>query len=357
MGRKRKVAVIIEDLNVGGLERVAEEIIMGLRGSVDFTVICLKDGGLIYRRMRTAGIACEVIPVRGLYDLVGMLVLTARLQRGGFDAVHTHGITGNALGAAAAYGAAVPRVIAHVHTLTMHAGWFSRMKERVLNGSGRTIVFCSKAAQTAYRRFHRVADARCTVIYNGIACERFTVCDRIPRQPVVFGCVASLFSHKGHAVLIEAVRQLRAQGIVVSVLCAGSGPLEMALRAQAAEAKVDDIVIFGGQVDDIVMFFKGIDVLVLPSTEREGMPMSILEAMAAGKPVIASDVGGVSEAVLGGKTGVLVPPRDPKALAGAMKRAVLDIMSFAAMGDRGRRFARAEFSRQTMLDRIERLYG
>ena len=354
---RKRVAVIIEDLKVGGLERVAEEIIMGLRDSVDFTVVCLKGGGLIYDRLRTNGIKTEIIPVRGMYDVFGMLRLVYRLQCGRFDAVHTHGVTGNGLGCAAAYGAGIRRVIAHVHTLTTKVGNFSRMKEDWLNNGGRRIVFCSKAAESAYRRLYAVASKQCIVIHNGVACERFTVCGRIARRPMVFGCVASLFGHKGHAVLIEAVRLLRTQGIDVSVQCAGTGPLEHALRAQTVAAGVKDIVAFVGQIDEIVTFLKGVDILVLPSVEREGMPMSILEAMAAGKAVIASDIGGVFEAVQNGNTGILVKPRDAVALAEAMRHMVLDTMGAAAMGAAGQRIARADFSRATMLTKIEELYG
>jgi glycosyltransferase involved in cell wall biosynthesis len=248
-------------------------------------------------------------------------------------------------------------VIAHIHSLTMATTKFGLFKEQMLNERGRTIVFCSKAAEESYRRIFPLAQGQGRVVYNGVACEHFASCDRIALRPVVFGCLASLYAHKGHAVLIEAVRLLKEKKIEVSVVCAGTGPLASLLSAKANAAGVFESIRFLGQIEDTPKFFKAIDVLVLPSTEREGMPMSVLEAMAAGKSVIASDVGGVREAVQNGVTGILVSPNDPAALAEAMRRMVLDTMGASTMGATAQRIARADFSRLTMLEKIEALYA
>jgi glycosyltransferase involved in cell wall biosynthesis len=144
-------------------------------------------------------------------------------------------------------------------------------------------------------------------------------------------CVATLYEVKGHAYLFEACAQLLSRGRNVTCLLAGDGPDRAALESLAADLGLGDVVTFLGARPrtEIVRLMHEADVLVVPSVptesgRREGMPVVILEAMAAGLPVVASAISGIPEVVEGDVTGFLVPPRDVTGLATAIERATTD---------------------------------
>jgi glycosyltransferase involved in cell wall biosynthesis len=162
---------------------------------------------------------------------------------------------------------------------------------------------------------------------------------------------ARLTRQKGIEYLLQAASQVQGADFVI----AGDGPERGELEAQAGALGVADRAIFAGHRADMPELLSECDLFVLPSL-FEGLPLAVLEAMAAGKPVVATDVGGTAEAVLNGETGLIVPPRDAGALAMAIRR-VLDKPEWAtAMGAAGRERARCEFSAETMVRRTTEVY-
>jgi glycosyltransferase involved in cell wall biosynthesis len=131
-------------------------------------------------------------------------------------------------------------------------------------------------------------------------------------------CPARLESQKGHAVLIDALARVRAKGIEFVAVLAGEGSLREALTRQVEEAGLADRVHFAGQVDPLGPLLAAADACVLPSL-WEGLPLVVLEALARARPVVASRVGGIPEAVEDGVTGRLVPPGDAAALAAVLE--------------------------------------
>jgi glycosyltransferase involved in cell wall biosynthesis len=171
------------------------------------------------------------------------------------------------------------------------------------------------------------------------------------RSPVVLGSVGRLDEQKGYELLVEALAGLPdASGVVV-----GDGPLRAALEARAAELGVAGRLQLPGWSDDARSRLPDFDVFVLPS-RYEGFPLSIIEAMLAGLPVVATDVGSIREAVVDGETGLLVPSGDAAALTAALRRLVDDPGLRARLGAAGRARARREFTARAMAARYERLY-
>jgi glycosyltransferase involved in cell wall biosynthesis len=140
------------------------------------------------------------------------------------------------------------------------------------------------------------------------------------------------------------------------LLLAGDGPDEGALTAQAAALGLGRSVRFLGFRQDVPSLLACAEVLVLPSL-NEGFGMVLVEAMAMGKPVVASAVGGVPEVVLDGQAGLLIPPADPRALAAAILRLLADPRAARRMGEAGRERARESFSRKAFLQAHRDLYG
>ena len=135
----------------------------------------------------------------------------------------------------------------------------------------------------------------------------------------------------------------------------GDGPEQSALEAQASALGVRNRVVFLGYRQDVPDLLACADLLVLPSL-FEGLPLSILEAMAAGKPVIATDVGGTSEVIEPEQTGLLVPPANPGALAGAIRRVLFDRRLAERLALTGKARVRDEFSAATMVQSVTQIY-
>jgi glycosyltransferase involved in cell wall biosynthesis len=211
-----------------------------------------------------------------------------------------------------------------------------------------------------------VAVAKCAVIYNGVAVPERASCSEadelrgalaLPVDAVVVIVVANLIPYKGHADVLDAFAAARARlpaGSAV-VFIGEDGGIESGLRRQAERAGIAPAVQFAGRVDDVQRYFAIADIVVQASHE-EGFSNAILEAMAAGRPVVATRVGGNEEAVVDGDTGILVPPRDPDALAAALTKLGADPALRDRMGSAARARARDRFSLERCIEAYRRLY-
>jgi colanic acid/amylovoran biosynthesis glycosyltransferase len=185
----------------------------------------------------------------------------------------------------------------------------------------------------------RPLPGRTFVLHLGVDLPDRTVsCTEFSSPPVLL-CVAYLSERKGHKYLIEAMRLLRESGTEVRLLIAGDGAIRPALEAQVAKCGLGPQVTFLGDVDhawllDMLQAGKA-DLMVLP-TLHEGIPVSLIEAMSRGVPVISTSVGGVPE-LLQGDAGIIVPPSDPEALANAIRRLIADPALRCRLAENGRR--------------------
>jgi glycosyltransferase involved in cell wall biosynthesis len=203
-----------------------------------------------------------------------------------------------------------------------------------------------------------VDEARWTMLRIGV--ELPAPPSRAPEnEPPVLLLAAAFTEGKGHSVLLEAVRELSDRGRRIDVWLAGSGPTEEQVRARVRELGLEDVVRFHGHVPraDLLEWLAGgkVDIVVLPS-DSEGVPVSLIEALAYGVPAVASDVGGVSE-LLGGGCGELVPPRDPAALAGAVERVLASPELRAAYARAGRARVEEQFAVERVVERLRALFG
>ena len=185
----------------------------------------------------------------------------------------------------------------------------------------------------------------------------------VPEIPT-FVCVASLREYKGHAVLLDALGLLRARGSNLKVVLVGDGELRAALEARIAREGLGDRVELRGALphQEIPAVLRAATAMVLPSVtsrdgQMEGIPVALMEAMAAGVPVVATRLSGIPELVRDGETGLLVPERDPAALAEAMERLAMDPALGARLADEARREVRARFDRSRNVARLAALFA
>lgn len=311
-----------------------------------------------------------VRPLHPARDILAFFQLYALIRRHHYDIVHTHTTKAGLLGRLAARAAGVPIVIHTPHGHAFH-GYFGTVGSRLLVAVERVmahltdrIVCLTQAEKEDYIQLGVGRSAQLVMIHSGVDLEGFQTIRvdvtakrrelNLPLEGPLIGCVARLVSVKGVDVLLEAVPQIRAAMPTVTVVFVGGGPLRARLEQRTSLLGLDSSVSFLGVRRDVPEIMGLFDVVVLPS-RNEGMGRAAVEAMAAGRPVVASRVAGIQNVVEDGQTGVLVTPENSEELA----RAVISLLGnpalCAAMGNSGRTRA-AEYGIPAMVDQISNLY-
>ena len=230
--------------------------------------------------------------------------------------------------------AGIPKVLMVVNNMADDyqglSGWLNYPVDRLVVSSVDQFVTGSKAAATRLRSFLNLPEHKVIAIHNGIAMRKANASVAVTRERLglsnfegeVFGIVALLIPRKGHQVLLDAVLKLATESKLndkdLRILIEGSGPLRQELVDFVNIHKLTRWVQFVGDEENVVDFMSALDVLVLPSVQEEDFPNVILEAMALGKPVIASRLAGTPEQVVDGVTGLLVEPRNDVQLGEAI---------------------------------------
>ncbi|HSB67767.1 MAG TPA: glycosyltransferase [Candidatus Methylomirabilis sp.] len=361
MGEPTKVVHIVEDLRTGGLEKVVRHIVVSLdRARFDPAVWCLARGGDIAEQLAAQGVRVEIGAMGKRPSPAFLLGLAGRLRGARAGVVHCHGYTASTAGRAAALLARTPRVFAHIHTQGFWLEARQRRIERVLAAFSTMILCVSESVREFVVREEGIPREKTTVIYNGIPDpplpERESARRQlgIPEDARVLGCVASLEPHKGHAVLIEALRLARTGLRDIVLLLVGDGSLRDELQRRARDADIQ--AVFAGRLENVGPALAAMDAFALLSLEREGLSLALLEAMAASKPVIASRVGGLPEVVEDGVNGLLCGAGDAPGASRCILRILGDTGGGRSMGEAGRRKFLERFTLGRMVSAIERLY-
>lgn len=220
------------------------------------------------------------------------------------------------------------------------------------------LCMVSRACRDAWQRVLPVAPAKCRAVSNGIDLSRFA--DRPPRvlrrteDPLRVISVGRLHPMKGYRYLIEAMALLGDPRIKVEIL--GDGEERAELVSLAGRCGVADRIRWAGHCDDVVSAMRDADVFVLPSVSHEGSSLVCMEAMAAGLPLITSDFGPLPEVNVQGETGLVVPARDARALAAALRRLADDPILANTLGANGARCCRERFSEERVVDQMLAVY-
>jgi glycosyltransferase involved in cell wall biosynthesis len=363
-----RMALFAPFLITGGTQRHLQEVVRLLdRRRFTVTVYTLRAGGEVQAELRSEGV--EVRPLAIGSSLLSPKTVAAvvgvarRLRRERIDVVHGYQWRPALVGAIAGRLAGVPLLLASKRSLTGDDPsarrawrWIGRLVDTILVNADAL-------------RAEAIADgveARWALLRNGIDVARFralgesTEAKRVmgldPTRPVV-GTVGRLETRKGHDRLLEALGVLSASanGSAPQLLLVGDGPLRESLERRARELGVEHTVHFAGRLEDVRPALAAMDVFVLPSRE-EGMSNALLEAMAAARPVVATDVGGNGEIVREGHTGLLVPADDGDALATALGQLLRDRERAARFGQTGLEDALANFNAGTMVARLQTFY-
>jgi glycosyltransferase involved in cell wall biosynthesis len=365
-----KVLHVVRSLAVGGAERIVIELAMhGLgthgsgRGRGD-EVCCVVEEGDLAGELRDAGVSVHVLGRGSRFDPAAILKLARLIARGGFSVVHNHGFAALSVGVPASLLAAPKAVVRTEHEAVHASSTLARVASRAMARCEDAQIAVADAVRDSIVADGRIPPWRLITIRSGIDARRLRSATRrrqtrtelgIPDDAVVALSVGTLTPEKDHANLLEAVSRLNGKDNGIVFLIAGQGPLADELAQMAARLKLSDRVRLLGRRLDVPALLEASDIFVAPSA-WEGLPVALLEAMAAGVPCVATDVGGVPELLQHGVTGVLVPPRDPEALARGIEALSSDASARERIGRAAMEEHSAHFATEQMVGETEAIY-
>jgi glycosyltransferase involved in cell wall biosynthesis len=368
-----RIVYMIDALGFGGAEHQLVCFLRHLnpdRYAPTVCVLSVRQGNMNADEIRQSGIDVELIPVRRLLDPQGFKRLKQHLRARQPAIVHTHLDFSTILGGTACRRLGIPHV-ATLHTMEQpprhsRAMWRQRFFYRSLNRSCDQVISVSQSVREHHLTRSGLDPGKVVTIHNGIDTQPFTCRNQAEREAVrrslnipsdapVITAVAVLRPAKGVQHLIDALPTMMQAVPEIRLLVVGSGPNEPALRTQAGALGVAERITFTGHRDDVPRLLTASDLFVLP-TLRDSLPTVIIEAMAAGTPVVASDVGGVSEMIEDGVTGLLVPPSDPSKLADACLRLLNQPKLSSSIAQAARHAANQRFGIDVHVKRVTEVY-
>jgi len=344
----------------GGQNQVLVTV-LGLRALGHRTVLVAHPTGELRRR---AAEGLDLIPLapRAEMDLAAAWRLSRVLKQLRPDIVHAHDPHAVAMASLAVSMSTLPvrpRLVASRRVdFHMRQSALSRWKYRQVD--------CFICASEAIRRIvvsDGIPQRNTVTVHEGIDLERVEAAPPaelhkdlwLPHEAPVVGNVAALVAHKGQRHLIDAAMRVLPRCPDARFVIAGEGELRASLEQQIHQHHLDKHVLLAGFRADILSVHKAFDLFVMSSI-TEGLGTSILDAMACGKPVVATNVGGIPEVVVDGGTGLLVPPRDPAAMADAIVKLLATRALREEMGAAGLERVRSHFSAEAMVQKTLRVY-
>jgi glycosyltransferase involved in cell wall biosynthesis len=359
--RRKRLMYIITRAEHGGAQSHVLDLVRGFRNDYDISV-AVGEEGFLSEACRAESIPVHLIPhlereIRPWSDTRAFFETLRLIRRERPDLIHTHTWKAGFLGRMAARYCGIPSI----YTVHMwHFGpelppawqFFGPGLERAASRWSERTITVSRSACDVGRRYRIAAPSSMVAIHNGIGDSPERV--RPDENPVpVVVMVARFTSFKDHETIVRAFAEL---DIPAHLQLVGDGPTRAATERLVDRLNIRDRVEFPGDRNDVTQLLCRADVFVLAS-RLDNLPISILEAMRAGLPVIASDVGGISELVVHGETGLLVPPFSVAPMARALTDLLVNKGKRLRLGRSGRARYEMRFSLDHMIERTRAVYS
>ena len=367
MSHKIRILETIRQGKIGGGETHVLDLVQALdRDAFEPVVLSFTPGPMV-DRLRELGVSTHVIRTERPFDLRCWPRVQQLLRAERIDLVHAHGTRAMSNTCWAARQLGLP-VAYTVHGWSFHPNQhpvvrrYRQLSEKLLMAQATATICVSESNFQDGLEFSDMA--RATVIRNGINLGRFNPAVRPVRNvraelgigpaTLLVGYLARITAQKDPLTLLRAVAMLPPD-LDVKVLLVGEGDLKPEARRLARELRIEHRVVFEGFRQDVPELLEALDVYCLPSL-WEGLPLGVLEAMAMGRPVVASGIDGTREIIDSGRNGLLVPPADPVKLAVALLQLLTNHPLRAEMGRQARQTVLAEFGAEAMVRLVEQLY-
>jgi glycosyltransferase involved in cell wall biosynthesis len=336
----RRILLLLTDLQIGGTPTVVREVAARLHDppGVEVTVACLDREGPVAEQIRRRGPEVVTLDARSRHDLRVIRRLAELINRQGIDTVLSFLVHANAAAAMVATASPGVRFFQSIQTTQPRPRWHW-LVQRLCARAAEKIIVPSPSVAAVARRWAKVEEEKIVMIPNGVDMPASPPRPVPPASPHRLVFLGRLDPIKRLPDLLTAMTYLR------DIACLdvfGEGPQRPLLTRQILALDLASVVTLHGSVPDALTALRGAELLILPS-EAEGFGLVLIEAMAAGVPVVATEVPGIRDVIRNGVTGVLVPVGAPQALADAVRRVLADdslrqALTSAAFADVSRRF-------------------
>lgn len=372
--RKIKVLEIIDQPFLGGGQVNLLSLAESLAKEMFEVAVCSRGGGPLAEAVQKLGIPHFAVSFRKALDRSILREIRAVLADHRFDIVHTHGGVAGIYGRLAAHQSVTPVVIHTLHGIhylhyrNVFTRFASIFLERYFSRFTNALIFVSDSDKKKGEKFKLASSSKMVVIKNGIdfsACidrSKKAINKEIIRRDMsvdkthqVVGTVARLHRQKGLLYLLQAAEIISRTIPSTRFVVAGGGPLKRKLEMLNRQQGLENVVRFLGERTEALEILSLFDIFVLPSL-WEGLPYALLEAAALAKPVVASNVDGISELIQDGKTGILVPARNPERLAGAIIELLQDRRTASYLGENLQASLSKEYTLTRMIQETQALY-
>jgi glycosyltransferase involved in cell wall biosynthesis len=367
---KCKILYVIDNIEFGGGERGFAQLINRLpEDRYKISVACLL-GGVFEKKIERSRAKVIFLDLRSRFNPGNILRLANIMKRERIDIVHSQGARADFFARVAGRIARASHILSTTQMPVegFEAGFLRKRIYRFFDGFTERYVdrfiVVSDSLKTHLIEKRQIPGHKIIRIYNGIELDQYhtkTGGDNfrkelgISQDVHLIGAIGRMVRQKGFKYLIQAIPDIVRDIPDPKFLFVGDGPLRERLEALSEELRVKDNVIFAGFRSDIKEILSAIDILVIPSL-LEGFPMITLEAMAMAKPIVATNIDGITEQILDGINGILVPPKDPSALAKSVIGVLNDRETARTMGLAARKKVEQEFSVEMMVSETERVY-
>ncbi len=357
------VLLLILNLKVGGLEHLVLDIAAKTNRDRYKTIICCIEKSIelaMFKKVQDSGI--EVFVIKRSYKTVPRLIKLLKTKQ--IDILHTHNSVSHLVGCFAGKLAKIPCIVhtKHGNGIPYENKLYGPLLRYLLGKLTDVFVCVSEDVFRHAAKYYRIDKNKLCKIINGVDLTRFGSIEKKLFQKAsplvdekVICTVGRLSEEKSHETLLEAFSIVSKDVKNAKLFIVGDGVRKDYLIDITERFSIEDRVVFMGARTDVSVILEKSDLFVLPSL-TEGISLTLLEAMAAGKPTVATAVGGNPEVVVHGETGFLVPPKEPEKLAEAITKLLLDSDLASSMGKLGRKRIEEKFNLDSMIKEYEELY-
>lgn len=369
--RKTDILYIHQNMGTGGAEEIRSVLVKNIdKEKFRVTLCCIGEKGEIGQELAKKGFCVKALK-KGwkIQNISSTFALLKFIRKCKPDIVHTCLFYANFHGRIAAKLAKVPIIISEEQNVDK---WKKRyppilFTDWLLSKATDKIIVCSQAVRNFVAQNEHIKTDKLLVVPNSFDLKKFidhssTEDNKKTKKSLglndkdrIFGTVGSFSVQKGHIYLIEAMKKIVSEEPSSKLLMIGAGPLEEKIRKKVDQLGLTRQIIFTGQRRDVYNLLPILEIFVLPSL-WEGLPLVTLEAMAMAKPIVASKIPGITEVVIDGESGLLVPPKEPHFLAKAILNLLKETDLGKKMGTAGKTRVIRHFNPQNYVSQIEFLY-
>lgn len=364
---KFRILELTSSSDIGGTERMLLKFFSGAdRERFDWTNYATTGSGILARECNNLGIEAENFVINSPADVFDFAKLLAKINRKRFHLIHSYGLRADLIARlfVKKWDAIHPVLVSGIRSIDPHRKPWQVFLDGKTGRKVSLFISNSEAGRKVRISREKFPAEKILTIYNGISDEiKYNAGDKIrirekynfESDEILIGHISNIRSMKGHEEVLEAAQKIVAINPKVKFVFVGRDDSKGKIPALAAEKKLRDYVWFLGFHQNPEEILAAIDIFILPS-HWEGFPTSVLEAMLYRKPVIASNVGGIPEMIDDGVDGILIPPKNPEALAEALLKMLSDPDFADMLGENARRKALEKFRLKDMIEKIQNAY-